>query len=55
MQEFNPDSETISAYLERFNLFVTVNGIEEGKQVSSPHKAALWTLDWTMDLRTGLD
>ena len=35
MQEFNPDSETISAYLERFNLFVTVNGIEEGKQVSA--------------------
>ena len=35
MQEFNPDNETISAYLERFNLFVTVNGIEEGKQVSA--------------------
>ena len=35
MQEFNLDNETITAYLERFNLFVSVNGIAEEKQAST--------------------
>ena len=30
--EFNPENESISAYLERFTLFVTVNGIAENKR-----------------------
>ena len=33
MQEFNPENETVTAYLERFQLFVSANGIEEGKLV----------------------
>ena len=33
MQEFNPANETVTAYLERFQLFVTANGIEEAKLV----------------------
>ena len=33
MQEFNPANETVSAYLEYFKLFVTVNAIEENKLV----------------------
>ena len=32
MQEFNPDNESIAAYLERFKLFVQVNAIDERKQ-----------------------
>ena len=32
MQDFNPDDESITAYLERFRLFVSVNGIAEIKQ-----------------------
>jgi len=38
MQEFNPDNETITAYLERFDLFdlfVSVNGIAEEKRAST--------------------
>ena len=33
MQEFNPASETVLAYLERFELFITANAIEEEKLV----------------------
>ena len=33
MQEFNPDSETVTAYLERFQMFVAANGIEDAKLV----------------------
>ena len=33
MQEFHPDNETVTAYLERFQLFVSANGIEEDKLV----------------------
>ena len=33
MQEFNPANETVTAYLEWFQLFVTANGIEEAKLV----------------------
>ena len=33
MQEFNPASETVSAYLERFELFVTANAIVDEKRV----------------------
>ncbi len=33
MKEFRPDSETVTAYLERFQLFVEVNGVEEDKTV----------------------
>ena len=33
MQDFNPDKETIGAYLERFSLYVSVNGIADAKQV----------------------
>ena len=32
MQNFNPDDESITAYLERFRLFVSVNGIAKIKQ-----------------------
>lgn len=32
MQEFNPANESISAYLERFTLYVSVNGIAEDKR-----------------------
>ncbi len=35
MKEFNSETETISAYLERFDLYVSVNGITEDKQVST--------------------
>ena len=31
MQEFNPDNESIAVYLERFKLFVQVNGKDERK------------------------
>ena len=33
LQEFNPDQESIAAYLERFDLYVTVNGIAEAQRV----------------------
>ena len=33
MQEFNPDAETVTAYLERFQLFVAANSIEDEKLV----------------------
>ena len=33
MQEFNPDIETVTAYLERFQMFVAANGIEDAKLV----------------------
>ena len=33
MQEFNPDNETVTAYLERFQLFADVNNIAEAKLV----------------------
>ena len=32
MDEFNPENESIAAYLERFKLFVSVNGIPEDKR-----------------------
>ena len=35
LQEFNPDNETISAYLERFELYMSVNGIAAEKKVST--------------------
>ena len=33
MDTFNPDNETISAYLERFDLFIQANGVADGKKV----------------------
>ena len=33
IQEFNPDNETVTAYLERFQLFVDVNSVENSKLV----------------------
>ena len=33
MKEFNPDQETVTAYLERFKLYVEVNDIEDAKKV----------------------
>ena len=33
LSEFIPEKETISAYLERVELFFNTNGIEEDKQV----------------------
>ena len=33
MDSFNPDNETISAYLERFDLFIQANGIADEKKV----------------------
>lgn len=33
MTEFNPSNETVTAYLERFQLFVTANGISDDKKV----------------------
>ena len=33
MQEFKPADETVTAYLERFQLFVEANGIEADKLV----------------------
>ena len=33
MQEFNPDCETVTAYLERFQMFVAANSIEDAKLV----------------------
>ena len=33
MQEFNPANETVTAYLEQFQLFVTANSIEDDKLV----------------------
>ena len=35
MQEFNPANETVMAYLEQFQLFVTANSVEEDKLVST--------------------
>ena len=35
MQEFNPDNETVTAYLEQFQLFVDTNTIAEDKLVPS--------------------
>ena len=35
MQEFNPDTKSIRAYLERFKLFIAVNDIAEDKQGST--------------------
>ena len=32
MDEFNPENESIAAYLERFKLFVSMNGIPEDKR-----------------------
>ena len=33
MQEFNPDNENATAYLERFLMFVEANGITDAKKV----------------------
>ena len=33
MDSFNPENETISAYLERFDLFIQANGVAEEKKV----------------------
>ena len=33
MSEFNPGNETVTAYLERFLLFVAANGISDDKKV----------------------
>ena len=33
MQEFNPDCETVTAYLVRFQMFVATNSIEDAKLV----------------------
>ena len=33
MQEFNPDCETVTAYLERFQMFIAANSIEDAKLV----------------------
>ena len=33
VEEFNPDNETVTAYLERFQLFVYANTIAEDKLV----------------------
>ena len=33
MDSFNPENETISAYLERFNLFIQANGVAKEKKV----------------------
>ena len=33
MQEFNPDTETVTAYLERFQMFVSANSIADDKLV----------------------
>ena len=33
MQDFNPDNETVTAYLERFQLFAVVNNVAEDKLV----------------------
>ena len=35
MSEFNPTNETVTAYLECFQLFVAVNGITDDKRVST--------------------
>ena len=32
MDEFHPENESIATYLERFTLFVSVNGIPEDKR-----------------------
>ena len=34
LQEFNPDSDSFSAYVERVNIFFTVNDIAEGKRAA---------------------
>jgi hypothetical protein len=34
MKEFNPDNETVTAYLERFYLFAEVNSISADKKVA---------------------
>ena len=33
MQEFNPANESVTAYLERFQLFASANAIEDDKMV----------------------
>lgn len=35
MKEFNPDDETVTAYLERFDLFAEVNNIADNKKVAT--------------------
>ena len=32
LQEFNPDSDSFSGYVERVNIFFTVNDIAEGRE-----------------------
>ena len=38
MQEFDSDVENISTYLERLQLYMEANSIEDGKKVSVLHK-----------------
>ena len=33
IQEFHPDEESVSAYVERVELFFAANGIEDNKKV----------------------
>lgn len=35
MKEFDPDNKTVTAYLERFDLFVDVNEIADNKKVAT--------------------
>lgn len=35
IEEFNPEKERISAYLERVKLFFVANDVEEAKQVAT--------------------
>ena len=35
IEEFNPEKERISAYLERVELFFIANGVEDAKQVAT--------------------
>ena len=35
IEEFNPEKERISAYLERVELFFVANDVEDGKQVAT--------------------
>ena len=34
IEEFQPENESISAYLERIELYFSANAVEEGKQVA---------------------
>ena len=34
IQEFNPDSDSVNAYIERVNLFFVANDVAEGKRVA---------------------